>query len=277
VNDETQSTGGNAVILRKFGNDIFPQRKADAFVNATAMCKAFGREWSAYWRTADAQAFATALSDSLKIHRESLIESRGGRTGGTWVHPDIAIDVARWCNPAFAVQMARWTRELLTTGRVEIAKPATRPVTLGPYTRRAFETWRMSESVPEGHWTVFHESMGFLIHAEVAYCAVNLEMDRLDLLDGSIGKAYSKCREGKDWAGERVRYTHVFPDQRGRREAWAYPDAELKHFRRWLRDVYPQQHFGAYIVGRFGEAALAPVAIALKPRGVEIKHALLLA
>jgi hypothetical protein len=44
---------------------------------------------------------------------------RGG--GGTWAHPDIAIQFAQWCSPTFALQVSRWVREWVTTGRSPLA------------------------------------------------------------------------------------------------------------------------------------------------------------
>lgn len=37
--------------------------------------------------------------------------------GGTWVHPDIAIQLAQHCNKPFGIQVSRWVREWLTTGK----------------------------------------------------------------------------------------------------------------------------------------------------------------
>jgi hypothetical protein len=37
---------------------------------------------------------------------------------GTWVHPDVAVNLAQWCSAKFAVQVSRWVREWMTTGQV---------------------------------------------------------------------------------------------------------------------------------------------------------------
>lgn len=34
--------------------------------------------------------------------------------GGTWIHPDLAIQLAQWCNKPFAIQVSRWVREWMT-------------------------------------------------------------------------------------------------------------------------------------------------------------------
>ena len=48
------------------------------------------------------------------------MHSTSGRYGGSWIHPDLAIQLAQWCSPSFAIQVSRWTRELLLYGKVEL-------------------------------------------------------------------------------------------------------------------------------------------------------------
>jgi len=40
--------------------------------------------------------------------------------GGTWAHPDIAIQFAQWCSPGFALWVSRQIRHLLTYGEVNL-------------------------------------------------------------------------------------------------------------------------------------------------------------
>jgi hypothetical protein len=120
----------NEIVVREFNGVEIPQRRSDRYLNATAACKANGKEWSNYWQNQTTQEFVTALVDSLGIPRESLIESRGGRTGGTWVHPRLAIHLAMWCSPEFAVQVTEWIEQLLTTGHVGIDPAAERDLAL---------------------------------------------------------------------------------------------------------------------------------------------------
>jgi hypothetical protein len=87
------------------------RREADGFVNATAMCKANGRTWAKYRESERCQSYLDALSKMSGIRTFDLIESRRGRSGGTWIHPSLAIDLARWISPAFAVWMDGWFLE----------------------------------------------------------------------------------------------------------------------------------------------------------------------
>ena len=38
----------------------------------------------------------------------------------TWIHPDLAIQLAQWISPIFALQVSKWIRTLLTNGSVSI-------------------------------------------------------------------------------------------------------------------------------------------------------------
>jgi hypothetical protein len=106
------------------------RREADGFVNATAMCKAGGREWFTYARSARTQEYVAALAEHLGVTADLRSPLQGSpqnpatliqsiTTGpndlrGTWIHPRLAIDLARWISPAFAVWMDGWFLESLT-------------------------------------------------------------------------------------------------------------------------------------------------------------------
>jgi hypothetical protein len=59
-------------------------------------------------------------SDPSKL-KPALITQQGKYGGGTWAHPDIAIQFAQWCSPGFALQVSRWVREWLTSGKAPVA------------------------------------------------------------------------------------------------------------------------------------------------------------
>ena len=119
---------------------VVEQRMPDGFINATAMCTAHGKKIDSWFRTRDTlelfEVLAIDLSvpinysnlSNLDVSRLSgtkyskifpnLVFSRGGSPengGGTWLHPDLAIQLAQWCNKFFAIQVSRWVREWLTS------------------------------------------------------------------------------------------------------------------------------------------------------------------
>ncbi len=61
------------------------------------------------------------INKNIKISKEMLIDSKvGGDHSGTWIHPDLAIQLAQWISPYFALQVSSWIRTLFTNGKVEV-------------------------------------------------------------------------------------------------------------------------------------------------------------
>ncbi|MBD2139773.1 KilA-N domain-containing protein [Anabaena sp. FACHB-1237] len=118
------------------------QRISDGFINATAMCLAHNKNINDWFTTKDTFDLFVALADDLGIEIKSgefrnldiarlsaskyskiflgLVLSKRGSPetgGGTWLHPDLAIQLAQWCNKPFAIQVSKWIREWMTTGK----------------------------------------------------------------------------------------------------------------------------------------------------------------
>lgn len=95
--------------------DICP---TSGFYNATAMCKSCGTKPLAdYLRSQRYAVYGAALATDLKCQIDSLVSaSLAGSHAGTWVHPRVAIDLARWLCPEFAVRMDAWFIEELSRG-----------------------------------------------------------------------------------------------------------------------------------------------------------------
>jgi len=92
---------------------------ADGYVNATAMCHAGQRRWNHYQANDRTKSYIAALAAVTGFPATGiggLIRSiQGGRPElqGTWIHPRLAVDLARWISPAFAVWMDGWFLEVL--------------------------------------------------------------------------------------------------------------------------------------------------------------------
>jgi hypothetical protein len=87
---------------------------ADGYFDATRMCAACGdRRFCEYERLKRTKEYIAELEKEINPQEAARV-SRGGsgsHDGGTWVHPRLAIDLARWLSPEFAVWMDGWVLE----------------------------------------------------------------------------------------------------------------------------------------------------------------------
>lgn len=105
------------LAVRVWQGTPIQRRAVDGYVNATAMCAANGRRWAKYAESDRCKEYLSALAQRSEIRTFDLIEARPGRGGGTFVHPSLAIDLARWISPAFAVWMDGWFLESMAQPR----------------------------------------------------------------------------------------------------------------------------------------------------------------
>ncbi|MEJ1930067.1 KilA-N domain-containing protein [Nostoc sp. NIES-2111] len=88
------------------------------FVNATQMCKANGKFLADYLKLKSTKQYLQALSNDMNIITSLLvIEIQGyGSEQSTWVHPEIAIDIARWVSVDFRI----WANSHLAPRKVDV-------------------------------------------------------------------------------------------------------------------------------------------------------------
>lgn len=102
------------IEAREWHGHAIQRRQADGYVNATAMCKANFRHLPHYLANARTFQYLQSLSGSVGIPTDHLKVSIGtgpNHLRGTWVHPRLAVDLARWISPQFAVWMDGWFLE----------------------------------------------------------------------------------------------------------------------------------------------------------------------
>lgn len=109
---------------RSYDGTPISRRTTDGYVNATAMCKANGKRWGDYRESDRANKYLEALSELTGIPVVSLYQATEGRNGGTYVHPQVAVDLARWISAPFAVWMDGWFLDATTAPQVAKTVPA---------------------------------------------------------------------------------------------------------------------------------------------------------
>jgi hypothetical protein len=98
-------------------------REEDGYINVTNLCKAGGKLFKNWKKTQKTKAFIQVLSRSVPIRTDLLIKTETGglnENRGTWVHPQVAINIAQWISPQFDVKVSGWVYEIMMTGKVDI-------------------------------------------------------------------------------------------------------------------------------------------------------------
>lgn len=135
---ELQSKLGGEITL----NGITVLAREDGFINATAMCKAGKKEFK-HWNSLEStkELIREFEAQNLKVgiptfkNGENILKTgiptfknidiTKGRYGCSWIHPDLAVQLAQWISPTFALQVSRWVRELALTGSVIVGNEKT--------------------------------------------------------------------------------------------------------------------------------------------------------
>ena len=98
-------------------------REEDGYINVTNLCKAGNKQFK-HWKCLEkTRGFLRVLSRSVGIPTDLLIKTQKGglnENRGTWVHPQVAINIAQWISPAFDVKVSGWVYEIMMTGKVDI-------------------------------------------------------------------------------------------------------------------------------------------------------------
>jgi hypothetical protein len=104
----------SGLAVRVWNDTPISRRISDGYVNATAMCQANRKRWNHYQSNERTYGYIHALAADTGIPATDLVvTSKGGRPElqGTWIHPRLAVDLARWISPQFAVWMDGWFLE----------------------------------------------------------------------------------------------------------------------------------------------------------------------
>lgn len=212
-----------ALIERKVDNSPVQQRLLDGYVNATALCKAAGKNFADYKRLKGTDDFLKELSSDVGIPITELIQTITGgipQAQGTWVHPQVAINLAQWASPKFAVLVSKWVFEWMN-GNIPKAKSL-------PYHLQRYMMNRTQ--IPPTHFSIFNE---------IVYNLIAPLEDRGYQLPDSMVPDISEGRMFASWVrnvkklepNDFPTYTHTYPDGRSIPNVKLYPNFLLGDFR----------------------------------------------
>jgi hypothetical protein len=137
----------NCKLILEDGSEFTIPLREDGYIYATGLCKAVGKRPKDWLRLRETKEFIIQVEKNLKksdTHNsltknnnetqisltkneiESVpilieIHQAGNKYNqGTWIHPDLGLNLAQWCSASFSIQVSKWMRELIFTGTVDI-------------------------------------------------------------------------------------------------------------------------------------------------------------
>lgn len=225
------------IIERVAENKIIPQRASDGYVNATAMCKAAGKSWRDYARLSTTKPFMDELSSAVGIPHNGLVHSIVGgipHLQGTWVHPQVAINLGQWLSPKFAVAVSQWVLEW-STGNVRNL----------PYHLRRYMA--NMNNIPYGYFSMLNEvTLALIGPMEQRGYTISSNM----IPDISLGKTFSNHLRKQGYpVDEYPKYRHVYEDGRSFL-ARAYPNHLIGELREYFTEVWMKEKSRRYFADR---------------------------
>jgi KilA-N domain len=217
------------------------QRANDGYINATAMCRAAGKEFKHYNENKATKEFLRELSSEVGIPTTGLVQSITGgnpRLQGTWVHPQVAINLAQWASPKFAVLVSKWVFEWMSGGLKDAYK--------FPYHIRRYLINR--SKIPATHFSMLDQMTVKLLGALEAKGYI---IPPKLMPDIALGRMFSAWLRSSGYDPDSFpSYQHDFDD--GRRPvvgARLYPNELMTEFNlqldNWIKSGKALEYFSA--------------------------------
>ncbi len=112
------------------GEEFTIPLREDGYIHATALCKIVNKRPKDWLRLKETKNLVKELEnkfkkihDTFSVNKKELVEiyQAGNKySQGTWIHPDLGIQLAQWCSPSFSLQVSKWIRELIFTDSVKL-------------------------------------------------------------------------------------------------------------------------------------------------------------
>ena len=233
------------LIEHSVDGGVVPQRPTDGYINATRLCRQARKQFGHYHSNAQTVAFLEELSLEIGIPISKLVQVIRGRGDtveqGTWVHPQVAINLGQWLSPTFAVQVTKWVFDWMQ-GKTN------------PYMPVHVQRFLKNRSkIPHTHFSMLNEIYLNLFAALEDYGVI--PPDKL-MPDISTGRMFSDFLRQKGIDPDQFpTYQHEFADEtRMPVQARLYPIEHLPEFRRYFNEVWLPTRAEGYFRERFPRA-----------------------
>jgi hypothetical protein len=201
------------ILSHKLDSIIVKQRVDDGYINLNQIAKASGKRLDNWIRLKETTSLLREFKESQDYQNLQPLVSTEGRNGGTWAHPDIAIQFAQWCNPSFALQVSRWVRAWMSQAasnaqwqQVRIEGKATRRSltdAIADYIERHAD--ELSENEKRWMYTNASQQVDLVVFGRIAKkLAEDLEVSRENLRDSFTSDELQLVREVENTAMRRI-------------------------------------------------------------------------
>lgn len=116
--------------------DIFKSPRKDGFINATHLCKIGKKKFKNWYQLDNTQQLIHTIKQLKNI--ENVVEISKSRHNGSWIHPDLAINLIQWISPVFALQISSLIIKLSNDKSIKIDKEDLNKISLKSSTEIEF-------------------------------------------------------------------------------------------------------------------------------------------
>lgn len=91
-----------------------PCRHPDRYIEVSSLCTAGGKNIKDWLRLDSSKELIQALTSATSLETNDLMQKE---ENSVWMHPDLAIQLARWISTDFGVRFSKWIREQSSDGQ----------------------------------------------------------------------------------------------------------------------------------------------------------------
>lgn len=99
-------------------NNVVIESRVDKYINATQLCKAGGKRFSDWYCMKSTKELIDVLHKTMQksvSQKIMLVDIKRGNSStfsqGSWIHPDLAVQLAQWVDPTFSIHVSKWIGE----------------------------------------------------------------------------------------------------------------------------------------------------------------------
>ncbi|MGF6772900.1 hypothetical protein P3T18_005394 [Paraburkholderia sp. GAS199] len=204
-----------------------------AWIDATAAAKRFNKRPNDWLDLPSTKEYIAGLDADLNTGKSGIwFRTMRGKNGGTWLHPELAVELARWLDVRFAIWCNRQIRLLLTGNHPHFEHVLLRHATAASnkYLRAMVERVRDAD----GKETKAHHYINECLLVNFVVCGEFVSIDRdalpmkvLDFLaeaEGYSAMLYARGKSREDRIKMLIKFKQKWIDKNGELPAIAHAD-----------------------------------------------------